>query len=476
MKASRLRALGIHGGESLSEAREAIRKARESGFSITAVHDAVEAVAERPREYVSDLLWGELARVLVRSRKDRVELVPCSPSASWHKWGYELDPNAVIQMENACKLPISIVGALMPDAHVGYGLPIGGVLATDNVVIPYAVGVDIACRVKLSVLDMPVSELSSRRNEIISAIEVETRFGVGVGFSPPRRHKVMRDSAWSEVPILQKMREKAVDQLGTSGGGNHFVEFGLLNVYDDSLALASGQYVALMTHSGSRGTGESVAKYYSNLARQRLPELPEELRHLAWFDMDSDEGAEYWRAMTLMGRYSAANHQLIHDNLVSHIGAEVLAVIENHHNFAWREKHNGKKVIIHRKGAIPAAKGQLGVIPGSMTASSYVVKGKGNPLSLNSAAHGAGRAMSRSEAARRFSWENIQEALKKSRVHLISAGLDEAPMAYKNIERVMDAQDDLVERVARFNPRLVKMAPSGRIMGRRGKKKKGNRK
>ena len=204
--------------------------------------------------------------------------------------------------------------------------------------------------------------------------------------------------------------------------------------------------------------------------------MPNELLHLSWLDIDSEEGQEYWRAMTLMGQYSAANHKLIHDHIIEHLGIHVLAGVENHHNYAWKEKLDGRDVIVHRKGATPAAEGMLGVIPGSMATPAYLVRGKGNPLSLNSAAHGAGRAMSRMEAEKRFTWDDINKALNRAGVHLVSAGLDEAPMAYKDIEEVMDAQDDLVERVGRFAPKLVKMAPAGRLpKWRRKRKKRKNR-
>jgi len=182
------------------------------------------------------------------------------------------------------------------------------------------------------------------------------------------------------------------------------------------------------------------------------------LQHLAWLALDSQEGQEYWAAMQLMGKYAAANHELIHRHIAQNLGANILLDIENHHNFAWKETYDGREVIIHRKGATPAHAGILGIIPGSMATPGYVVRGRGVPQSLNSCSHGAGRKMSRAEATRRFSWKDIQEFLKKNRVTLMSAGQDEAPMAYKDIDEVMAAQADLVETIARFDPRLVRMA------------------
>jgi tRNA-splicing ligase RtcB len=368
-------------------------------------------------------------------------------------------------MNNACQLPVAVAGALMPDAHVGYGLPIGGVLATTEAVVPYAVGVDIACRMKLTVLDLPLNALADQKSRLTQAIERETRFGIGASFRSPRTHEVM-DGDWGITAVTSRMKDRAWAQLGTSGSGNHFVEFGALTVTDETAGLARGQYVTLLSHSGSRGTGAHVAQHYSRLARNLHPELSRELSHLAWLDLTTEAGQEYWAAMELMGRYAAANHELIHTSIAKALGVEVMLDIENHHNFAWRERHrlpDGRdaEVIVHRKGATPAGAGVLGIIPGSMGTAGYVVRGKGVADSLNSAAHGAGRRMSRTKAKALFTWDVAQKFLRERGVTLLSAGLDEVPMAYKNIDEVMAAQSDLVEPLARFEPRLVKMAPSG---------------
>jgi tRNA-splicing ligase RtcB (3'-phosphate/5'-hydroxy nucleic acid ligase) len=390
---------------------------------------------------------------------------PRESDAPYQIWGTNLEPDAVQQLKNACKLPVAVTGALMPDAHVGYGLPIGGVLATDEAVIPYAVGVDIACRMKMTVLDMPIKALADDTSRLTRAIERETRFGMGASFKSHRQHDVM-DRDWKVTDVTSKMKDRAWAQLGTSGSGNHFVEFGELTVLDESVGLTAGTYLALLSHSGSRGTGAQVAQHYSRLARQLHPELPKELSHLAWLDLATEAGQKYWAAMELMGRYAAANHELIHASIKRALGVEVMLDIENHHNFAWRERHrrpDGSEadLIVHRKGATPAGAGVLGIIPGSMGTPGYVVRGKGVAASLNSAAHGAGRRMSRTKAKQIFTWDNAQKFLRDRGVTLLSAGLDEVPMAYKDIDEVMAAQRDLVESLARFEPRLVKMAPSG---------------
>lgn len=412
-----------------------------------------------PGAFLKDPLRGDLARA-IRNAPPALRSAP----APCRRWGAELEPEAIVQMEKACLLPVSVAGALMPDAHLGYGLPIGGVLATENAVIPYAVGVDIACRMKLTVLDVSVRDLAARTDRFVKALEQETRFGVGASFEQRRDHPVM-DEDWSVSPVTRVNRDRAWAQLGTSGSGNHFVEFGTLKVADAAAGLEPGEYVALLSHSGSRGTGASVCEHYSRLAAQRRPELPRDLSRLAWLDLDADDGREYWAAMELMGRYAAANHALIHRHVARAMRCEVLLDVENHHNFAWRERHmvSGveREVIVHRKGATPAGPGVLGVIPGSMAAPGFLVRGRGEPASLHSASHGAGRRMSRRLATESFDWDDVHRRLKKAGVRLLSAGLDEAPMAYKDIHQVMAAQSDLVDVLAQFDPRLVKMAPAG---------------
>lgn len=389
-----------------------------------------------------------------RSKKDLKK-------APYRIWGENLDAVAVQQMEDACSLPVSVKGALMPDAHQGYGLPIGGVLAVDGAVIPYAVGVDIACRVKMTLLDVPFREYEENRGKFKIALETETRFGVGETFSRPKHHGVM-DEDWAFCQHVASLKDKAWKQLGTSGSGNHFAEFGRLVIEKDELGLEKGVYLALMTHSGSRGAGADIAKHYSSLAKRLHLELPKNLKNLAWLDLKSSEGKKYWLAMELMGRYSAANHDIIHQSILRKLGAVSLLTLENHHNFAWKSQLGNREVIVHRKGATPAGKGVFGVIPGSMASPAFIVRGLGNEDSLCSAAHGAGRRMSRTAAIKRFDWADINPVLAEQGVTLISAGIDEAPMAYKNIETVMDQQKDLVKIIAKFDPKLVKMAPPDR--------------
>jgi len=397
------------------------------------------------------------------ARQHRAETVPANlltPGAPWRQWGEDLDPKSIAQVEMACRLPIAVRGALMPDAHLGYGLPIGGVLATRNAVIPYAVGVDIACRVKLSILDLPTAWLDTETERLRKAIADETRFGIGANFKTRRSHTVL-DHDWSVSPITKQQKDKAWAQLGTSGSGNHFVEFGSIELKEPELGLEAGIYLALLSHSGSRGVGAAVCNHYSKMAQAAHPELTGDWGKLGWLDLDTHAGQEYWAAMELMGHYAAANHACIHQHMAAHLGAEVIAGVENHHNFAWKETHGPDKLIVHRKGATPAGKDVLGVIPGTMATSTYVVRGLGHPDALESAAHGAGRVMSRSQAIKTLSWKDARYGVEQAGVTVMSAGVDELPAVYKDIETVMAAQADLVRPIARFLPRIVKMAPSG---------------
>lgn len=215
-----------------------------------------------------------------------------------------------------------------------------------------------------------------------------------------------------------------------------------------------------MSHSGSRGLGATIAGHYTKVAKS-LCHLPQEAANLAYLSLDSGEGQEYWNAMELAGAYASACHQTIHERLTKAIAAPLLGRVENHHNFAWKEEWEGKQVIVHRKGATPAGAGVLGIIPGSMTAPGFLVKGRGETLSINSASHGAGRQMSRTQAIKSIPKGQMKEYLKTQGVTLIGGGLDEAPMAYKDINAVMAAQTDLVDILARFKPKMVRMADDG---------------
>src|SRR6266404_9037082 len=389
MNAKELIRLGVPLGQAQRRAIDFISKFILGGGDKSRLEEEVKAIVADPGAFADDPLRGEFAQALLNAPPP-----PRSEPVKYRQWGEGLESEAVLQMEKACLLPVAVAGALMADAHVGYGLPIGGVLATQNAVIPYAVGVDIACRMKMTVLDLPMRDLERHQDRLTRAIEAETRFGVGASFKNRRQHDVM-DADWSVSGVTNQNKDRAWSQLGTSGSGNHFVEFGLFTAHSRIGGLEPGTYVALLSHSGSRGTGAAVCEHYSKIAFSQFPALPSELKRLAWLSLDSEEGREYWAAMELMGRYAAANHASIHRHLAENLGAQVLLDLENHHNFAWKEKHLidgvAREVVVHRKGATPASEGVLGIIPGSMASPGFVVSGKGNAESLNSASHGAGR-------------------------------------------------------------------------------------
>jgi tRNA-splicing ligase RtcB len=192
--------------------------------------------------------------------------------------------------------------------------------------------------------------------------------------------------------------------------------------------------------------------------------LPKRYKHhgrLAWLDLDSEAGQEYWAAMNLMGEYAAANHAVIHRVVSKMLGAQIIGGVENHHNFAWKERHAGRELVVHRKGATPAGPGMLGVIPGTMADPAFVVRGLGQPESLHSASHGAGRAMSRTKAKETFRFNAVRNDLERRGVHVLAAGSDEVPGVYKDIRQVMAAQQDLVEIVGQFDPKIVRMCGDG---------------
>ena len=464
-------------GPLIGQALALARTLQADGLTEPATLAALARIHDDPEAVLAGEAGFELAQALVDLRS-----VPEPPAIRERPldvpiWGRELiDRNAIRQMEDAMRLPVSVAGALMPDAHLGYGVPIGGVVALDGAVAPYMVGVDIACRMMLSVY--PADALGfldegPRRDALRRAMREESRFGIGARFQKGRRrqHAVLDDPDWAATPLLRSLHDKAHAQLGTSGTGNHFVDAGRLDVGAagaEALGVAEGRYFAVLTHSGSRGVGATIADRYSKLARELTP-LPRELQALAWLDLGSEPGQEYWTSMNLAGRFASACHHTLHDALGAALGVEAIATVENHHNFAWTETHtvdgSAREVVVHRKGATPAGPGVLGVVPGSQGHPSYVVRGRGAAASLHSASHGAGRQMGRRQAVRTLSREARDAWLAARGVELLGSGMDEAPQAYKDIDAVLALQADLVEPVARFDPAIVLMASDGKSEG-----------
>jgi tRNA-splicing ligase RtcB (3'-phosphate/5'-hydroxy nucleic acid ligase) len=459
-----LKLRGWPGGRVIGLAKDAAAALLAQGSERENVLARLDAVRASPGDFLTDPHLADLARECLRITAKPlppVDEVRAEP-LPFPIWGRDIiDDASVSQMQNAMRLPISVAGALMPDAHVGYGLPIGGVLATQEAVIPYAVGVDIACRMRLSLYPVSPILLGLKKGMFEDALWEQTVFGLGGKQKGGKRaeHAVLDDSAWQSTRLLERLQDNAANQLGTSGTGNHFVEWGSFRLLEPLLGLEPGEYLALLSHSGSRSVGFKIAEAYSKLAMDLHPDLDKNLRHLAWLSLDSEAGQEYWLSMELAGRFASANHAVIHHRVAAAVGLQEAAVIENHHNFAWRETlPDGRSVIVHRKGATPAGPGVLGVIPGSMGDPGYLVRGRGFGEALSSASHGAGRLMSRKAAFNSIAKNSRDGYLRERGITLLGGGLDESPQAYKPIDRVIAVQQDLVDVVGKFNPRIVRMA------------------
>lgn len=447
--------LGFPKNNSVNIALGLISQYRKKEKKDAILREAKQVLLE-PEKYANDAIWGKVVEGLLNPVEIKMQELNThrAPFAIYGE--NEIDEESKRQLYTALKLPVSVRGALMPDAHSGYGLPIGGVLAAENAIIPYGVGVDIGCRMALTIFDAPASFFMGREFQLRKMLSEHTKFGMSEVHKTKNEHAVMDNALFSELPLLKKLKSKAYQQLGTSGGGNHFVEFGWVEITDKEMGIPIGQYFALLSHSGSRGLGANIAKHYTQLAIKQCP-LPKGSQHLAWLRMDTHDGMEYWKAMNLAGDYAKACHDDIHQRMAKLIGVRKLMTIENHHNFAWKELVDGRECIVHRKGATPAARGVLGIIPGSMAAPGYIVRGKGNEESINSASHGAGRLFSRSACKSKFTKSDMQKMLEQHGIELIGGNVDENPMAYKDIKRVISNQTDLVDVVGSFHPKIVRM-------------------
>jgi tRNA-splicing ligase RtcB len=323
----------------------------------------------------------------------------------------------------------------------------------------------------LSVFDIDPKDLTQKENYFTRELLEATLFGSGAQFDRSADHEVMENELFDQLPLLKGLHGRAWKQLGSSGSGNHFAEFGIVEIpeKDEVLGIDAGTYLGLLSHSGSRALGANIANHYTKIAISKR-RLPQEAKNLAWLNLDEEVGIEYWNAMNLAGDYASACHHVIHEKIAKQLGRSPIKMVENHHNFAWKEKWEGKDVIVHRKGATPAGKNVLGIIPGSMTAAGFIVKGKGEIASVNSASHGAGRKMSRTKAKQSVTDKQLKDELQKHGVKLLGGGLDEAPFAYKDIDEVMRSQKMLVDIVGKFIPKIVRMDGSAQSNGERRKK------
>jgi len=466
-----LRAIGYPQSPVISIALTIIDKE----FAHLSKGDALEllrSIIQSPNQYAHDGKLGSIAEAIVPvPTKTNNELSLNQTAIDFAVFGREgIEEGALQQMATAAKLPIAVAGALMPDAHHGYGLPIGGVLATQGAVIPYGVGVDIGCRMCLSIFDIAPKQLVEKQSYFKRELNEATLFGSGAVFKKGSDHEVMNRKEWSEIGVLRDLQQRAEKQLGSSGSGNHFVEFGVVEITqkDEVLGVEPGNYVGLLSHSGSRAMGAAIANHYTKLAKEAR-RLPPDAVNLAWLLLTEEAGIEYWMAMNLAGDYASACHHIIHQKIAAQLGTNPLKRVENHHNFAWKEMWNGEEVIVHRKGATPAGKNVLGIIPGSMASPGFIVKGKGEKASVHSASHGAGRRLSRTAALKTVTHKELNEVLQKQAITLLGGGLDEAPFAYKDIFEVMKAQTALVETVGLFHPKIVKMDDAGPKQWKKGR-------
>lgn len=381
-----------------------------------------------------------------------------APLEIFGELGSHIPHNAATQMYTVMRLPVARRGALMPDAHYGYAMPIGGVAVLDRAVSPSFVGYDISCMMHLSVFDLPPDDFLRGRERFAKILAQESSFGLGASFAERREHEVMEAPGWRELQPLRQLRQKALAQLGSSGGGNHFANLMLIEFGEPVAGLEAGrEYVALLTHSGSRGTGHKIATHYVKQAEAVVRRVARAIpKGYEWLSIDSELGQEYLAAMETMGAYALANHQLIHRHFAASAGLETRFQLWNRHNYAWVDRATGE--VIHRKGATPAERGVLGIIPGTSGTASYVVEGLGNEASIFSSSHGAGRYFSRTEAKQRHDEVAFQQHMAQRDILHRGLSPDESYQAYKDIEMVMALQEGLlVRRVATLTPKVVLM-------------------
>ena len=377
---------------------------------------------------------------------DKTERIPI---LIWLSALSEMEPGALQQARNLAQLPFAFKQiAIMPDVHIGYGMPIGGVLATREAVIPNAVGVDIGCgmiAVKTSLADLDTTFLKELLGDI--------REVVPVGFSRHLSPQIWQGfSAAPDTGTIQQELPSATRQLGTLGSGNHFIE-----IQKDG----SGS-IWVMIHSGSRNLGLKVANHYhslaKNLCQKRNVDLPD--KDLAFLPLNTREADDYLDSMNFCLNFARANRELMLERVMQVLskktGARFETAINIHHNYAALEEHFGRQVLVHRKGATKATPGLVGIIPGSQGAKSYIVEGLGNPESFMSSSHGAGRKMGRKEAIRSLSLEKERSGMRDV-IHSLRSqkDLDEAPGAYKDIDLVMSNQKDLVKPIVELTPLAV---------------------
>lgn len=361
-----------------------------------------------------------------------------------------IDQSAKDQMATVMSIPPAVKGALMPDAHLGYAMPIGGVAVLENAISPSFIGYDISCMVMYTRLTLPVDEFLQNKDKYAEILKSVTRFGKGASFNEgERNHDVMSNPLWESNHFLRTLKPLAETQLGSSGSGNHFAD---LVVERDTLGDEIA--VGLLTHSGSRGVGHKVATYYMKKAKMYTSKLAKGIPSgYEWLSLETAEGQEYYNVMQLMGDYATANHELIHSHFCKEADTMAEMNISSKHNFAWLED-DGR--VIHRKGATPAS--GYGLIPASSGTPSRIVKGLKNHDSISSCSHGCGRIGSRTQAKLDLNKDDYELELKQNDITHHGVADDETSQAYKDIDTVMSYQEDvLVQTIATLYPKVVVM-------------------
>lgn len=370
-------------------------------------------------------------------------------------WTDSVEDTCMEQIVSLASLPFAFKHiAIMPDAHCGKGMPIGGVLATQGVVVPNAVGVDIGCGMCAMKTSLKASEL---KREQITGVMGHIRKTIPLGFEHHKNavdESLLPEFDWDKLPFLDGKKARVLKEIGTLGGGNHFIEIQKDTATDD---------VWVMLHSGSRHTGLKVAAHYNKIAEFWCEKWhAETLPGLAFLPMETQEAKDYMADMNACVQIAFANRKAMMEQITEGFlamapGVEFEPMINIAHNYAAWENHFGKNVIVHRKGATRAFKGEIGIIPGSMGTKSYIVEGLGNPESFMSCSHGAGRKMSRSVAFKTLDLkQECRQMDEKGIIHgMRQGGLDEAPGAYKDIEQVIAFESDLVKPLVELVPIAV---------------------
>lgn len=373
------------------------------------------------------------------------------------------DGKTIAQLEVCNAVDGSAGGALCADGHLGYTQPIGGVLAYVDAVSPVGVGYDIACGNLAVETDLVFADIKDRLNLIADDIEKKISFGVGRKNNTKVDHWLFDTSVWKELGIQGDLRNKATEQLGTVGSGNHYVDIMVDVTHLDDPEFGGTMEdcrVWIGIHFGSRGLGHTLATEYMKIAGQRGGDSPPAL-----LDVNSEAGAKYLKAMELAGAYAYAGRQWVADTVRTEIlGGSVVESIHNHHNFAWKETHNDQEVYVVRKGATPAFPGQKGFVGGSMGDNAVIVEGVDSALSKDmfySTIHGAGRIMGRNQAKKTFSREEMNDWLKRRGVILRGGDLDESPMAYRRLDEVLNHHEGTVKINRVLHPVVVAMAGKG---------------